>query len=113
MYLPSSGTILGDMSRAVEPHKLGNVMWTRTALGCMVPYDLHYRIPVEDERALDKIYFRLKTFRKVTPALEVVKAHMWSEIKIIKPYLIETMKSRSEARSMMIIGDWDWFWSSL
>lgn len=111
MFLPSSGTILGDMSKAIDPHKIGNVMWTRTDMGCLIPYDLHHRLSIEDERGLDMVGGKLLAFRKVTPILEAIKSHPWHAIDIIKPYLIESTKGRAQSREMIAQGEWDEFWN--
>lgn len=113
MKLPSSGTLLGDTSNMRDPHKFGSVMWARTNKRYMVPLDLHGRLSESDEMSLDIVFIRLRTFRKVIPALEAIRSRMWLRLDLIKPYLISTMEGRSEARSMMADGSWEYFWSSL
>lgn len=108
--LPSSGTLLGDPSNMVDPHKIGAVLWARDR-GLMVPLDLHGRIQESDARAVDHVFYRLQTFRKVVPALEVVQKTLWIDKKLVWPYLRLSMEGRSEARSLKMSGDWDEFWN--
>lgn len=112
MRLPSSGTLFGDTSTMVDPHKFGSVMWARTPNDLLSPLDLHGKIPVSDEQNLDIIGDLLKHTRKVTPSLEVVQEKQWIRMDIIKPYLIASMEGRSEARQMRVDDQWEAFWSS-
>lgn len=113
MKLPTSGTLLGDTSNMIDPHKIGQVMWAQDKNGHMVPLDLHGRITESDAWALSKIFRNLREFRKVIPALEEVRSTLWCGPKLVKPYLIMSMEGRSEARNMMADGSWDEFWSSI
>lgn len=113
MKLPTSGAILGDTSEMVDPHKIGRVMWARDPYGRMIPLDLHGRITESDAVAIDKIFHRLKTFRKVVPALEIVRSTLWCGFKIVKPYIVLSMEGRSEARHMISDGSWEEFWNSI
>ena len=113
MRLPSRGAILGDTSDMVNPHKIGQVMWARDRFENMVPLDLHERVAESDSKALNKIFYTLSEFRKVAPALEIVRSTLWCGFSIVKPYLIMSMEGRSEARYMISNGSWEEFWHSI
>lgn len=112
LNLPARGAF-SDMSHMWDPHKLGNVMWARIASGEMVPLDLHNRVSMEDAQTLNAVFGRLKAFRKIRPALEVLKRQPLQDSVTIKPYLIQTMVVRAEARELIASGDWDAIWSIL
>ncbi len=113
MYLPSKGFLLGSGRDLKDPKKLGPVMWSRSSSGCMIPFDLVGRITVEDEHNLNHIFEKIMARNGVKSALEVVVHKRWDNITLIKPYLIETLRVRTEARSLIASGDWDEFWNSV
>lgn len=113
MRLPARGSILGDTSDMVNPHKIGQVMWARDQFDNMAPLDLHGRITQTDSEALNKIFYALQGFRKVVPALEIVRSTLWCGFKIVKPYIVLSMEGRSEARHMISDGSWEEFWNSI
>lgn len=113
VMLPSSGTLLGSTATAKDPHKIGRVLWARDSNGLQAPLDLHNRVPVSDLYALNRIFHRLIEFRKLTPALEVVRDQEWCQWTLVKPYIIASVEGRSEARTMMMEGTWESFWQSI
>lgn len=113
MKLPTKGCFSNNTSQMWDPHKLGAVLWARIPSGEVVPVDLHGRISTEDAQTLNQIYGRLRAFRKVRPALEILVKRRLQDTATIKPYLLATMEIRSEAREMMACGDWEAIWSIL
>lgn len=113
LHLPGKGCFSKDTSNMWDPHKVGNVLWARIPSGEMVPVDLHGRISSEDAEILNQVYGRLRMFRKIRPALEVLKKRRLENPDFIKPYLMETMVIRAEAREMIATGDWEAIWSYL
>jgi hypothetical protein len=113
LKLPSKGFLEADASHMVDPAKMGRVMWARTPSGEMAPLDLHGQISVQDLRNLNRIYDRLRMYRKVSPALEAIRNAQWDSVPIIKPYLLASTENRSEAREMKAIGEWEPFWNSI
>ena len=111
--LPIKGYLTGDAAHMVDPAKFGRAMWARAPSGEMAPLDLHGRVSASDLRGLNRVHDRLRFYRGVHPALEVVRGHQWDSMPVIKPYLIASMENRSEARDMKSLGDWDAFWQSV
>ena len=110
MDLPTKGFTV-DGSNMVDPHKIGKVMWSRTAYGSMAPLDLHGSLSVHDMDGLNKVFEAMRLYRKITPALMSVRSWQWDNMKEIKPYLLATMEDRAEARELKRTDDWDAFWS--
>lgn len=113
LNLPTRGCFTADISNMWDPHKIGNVMWSRIPSGEMVPVDLHGRISQEDIITVHQVYGRLMAYRKVRPALEVLKQRPLEDGESIKPYMIASMETRSEARELMATDDWMAIWSYL
>jgi hypothetical protein len=112
MELPTKGFI-GDGSNMVDPHKVGKVMWARTAYGSMAPLDLHGTLSVNDMDGLNKVFEALRLYRKVGPAIKVLRDHRWDNMIAIKPYLLATMGERAEARELKRTDDWDTLWFAI
>lgn len=110
MDLPSKGFVHGG-SDMIDPHKLGQVMWSRNEHGTMGPHDLGGTLSARDARNLNRIFEALMAFRKVRPALLEIKVSTWDNLPAIKPYLIASTEGRAEAREMKAADDWDAFWS--
>lgn len=108
--LPSSGTLLGDPSNMVDPHKIGKVLWAMDR-GLLVPLDLHGRIQESDAVVIDRIYHHLRDYRKIIPVLELIQQTTWIDKKTIWPYLRWSMEGRSDARELKRIGEWGEFWN--
>lgn len=102
-----------NRSEMVDPHKIGTVMWALTEDRYMVPIELHDKITVSDKDSLDRVYSQLMAFRKVEPALQVIAKRDWVSMAIIKPYLINSIGTRTGARALKVDGSWDEFWSAV
>lgn len=114
MMCPSTSIFWSSLVPIMDdPHKIGNLMWARTESGLMIPYDLHERVSDRDASNLNRVYESLRAYRKIVPTLYLIRELQWANLELIKPYLIESMKGRSEARSMRTTGDWERYWSSL
>ena len=115
LWLPSCGSVLvGHPKNWRDPHKIGRVMWDRTIVGNLVPHDLHNRILMKDEEALNRIGEFTLHCRKVTPVLHLIRSQEWSpRIDIIKPYLMASLDTRAEARMLRMGHDWFHFWNSI
>lgn len=111
MYIPARGYLLGDASAMLNPHKIGRVMWSQTSRGHQVPLELHNMLPEEDEEALDRILKILLATKQVRGALDVVYAHGWHRMDLIKPWLMASMETRGQARMMQASGEWAEFWN--
>lgn len=84
-----------------------------TQNGEMVPVDLHERIPYEDEMALNRVFEAMRMYRKIGPILRVIMQTHFRQRDLIKPYLMESLTARSDARQMKASDDWGAFWSRL
>ena len=115
IWLPSCGSVLaGQAKKWREPHKLGRVMWDRTIVGNLVPFDLHGRIMMKDEENLNHVAELMLHCKKVTPVLHLIRSKEWSlRIDIIKPYLMASLDTRAEARMLRMGNDWFHFWNSI
>lgn len=79
----------------------------------MVPDDLHGRVSFQDEMNLTKIFEAARSFRRIGPILRSIVTLQWDDIRAIKPYLMKTLETRSDARQMKASDDWVAFWSGL
>jgi hypothetical protein len=110
--MPSRGYTDGDASCMIDPHRIGRVMWAQTVNGYQVPLDLHNKVTLSDEQGLDRVLKNLLATRKVRGALDIVYDYTWDQMEILKPYLMESMVIRAEARDMIANGDWEKFWNT-
>lgn len=113
VMLPSSGTLMGSTRTTVDPHKIGRVLWSQDSNGLYGPLDLHDYVPVVDMMALNRVFKALMSFRKVTPALEIIRDQDWVQWSKIKPYLIASIDNRASAREMVVSDEWEPFWNSV
>ena len=111
MKLPSKGTLFGNTGEMKDPHKIGQVMWSRASNGCMAPLDLHNTVTNQDLHNLEAVFERLMMYRKIGPAIQVIREREWYRMDICKPYLIMSMEGRTEARVLKSNGDWEPLWS--
>ncbi len=97
----------------IDPKKLGRVMWSRNEHGTMSPHDLNGTLSERDAENLSKVFESLLAYRKIGPAVHTIRSRRWDNMVAIKPYLMDTMIPRSEARDLIRSGDWDPLWSSI
>jgi hypothetical protein len=95
----------------INPHKIGRVLWAESPRGYLVPLDLHNRLIEDDEKALDKLCKLLLMTRKLHSALDLIRTFEWADMEAIKPWLIASIESRTDARSMQANGEWAEFWN--
>lgn len=111
MHIPSRGFIVGDAASLINPHKIGRVMWSQSPKGFQVPLDLHNQLSEDDEEALDRVLKILLATRQVRGAMDLVYAHGWDRMDLIKPWLMASMETRAQARAMQASGEWREFWN--
>lgn len=113
LELPSSGALHGDTSTMVDPHKIGNVMWSLDMSHRMAPLDLHGQLTNEDLESMHRLFKILMSTRKISWAIEFLVKVQWSNKSIILPYLEASLRSRSGARDMISRDEWWQFWNAL
>jgi hypothetical protein len=59
------------------------------------------------------VYEELCINRKITPILKAITRCKWDDMAQIKPFLMATLITRSDARSMIVSDDWKAFWYNL
>jgi hypothetical protein len=109
--LPTKGALFGDTGSMIDPHKIGSVMWARARNNCMAPLDLHSSVTDQDLYNLQAVFEQLSMYRKVSPAIMVIRDRTWYRMDLCKPYLIASMEGRSESRILKANDDWDAIWS--